>query len=483
MLRPLAGLLFAATASLAAPARHLFLDPSILAGTKGVMLQVNSPSAGELVLTPDHPWEEQWIPFYLTVRDEAGKLRLWYNCRDRDNASNLGYAESTDGAHWTKPNLGIVDYKGSTANNLVGIHSFEGDVSIDPHGPAAERYFYVGSLTHEGGMFRFTSPDGLHWKRDALPLLPFECDSQNVVFWDAAKNKYELYLRSWGPKSPRNMRRRVVHLEADTLSHPIDLKPGGLPYNEGGDKTRRPWIVDEAPIALTCDGDDSPDVDIYTNAIQPYPLDPSWYVGFPSFFRHWVHSPHPIADGWTEAQFVGSADGVHWQRYQRSAYAEAGLPGPYSGSMIYIGVGMVVRGDEIWQYGTRFRTTHGDVAGRKAQPDGGIYRFVQRIDGFVSADFAAGGGECRTIPVSIDGSSLMLNFDAGALGYLKVGLLEADGSAVKGMTADDCEVLRLNSTHALVSWKTARIGPELHGRKLSLVFSGARAKLYSFYFE
>jgi len=471
-----------AAAAIAAPARHLFLDPAILAESKGVTLQVNPPSAGELVLTPDRPWEDQWIPFYLTVRDENGKLRLWYDCRDQDNASNLGYAESTDGTHWTKPNLGIVDYKGSTANNLVGIPSFEGDVSIDPHAAADQRYFYVGSMTHEGGIVRWISPDGLHWKRDAQPLLPFECDSQNVVFWDEVKNKYELYLRSWGPKSPRDNRRRVVHLEADTLDRPIDLKPAGLPYNETGDKTRRPWIVDEAPIALACDEEDPPNVDIYTNAIQPYPLDPSWYVGFPSYLRHWLHSPHPITDGWTETQFVGSHDGVHWQRYQRQAYAEAGLPGPYSGGMIYLGVGMVVRGDEIWQYGTRFRTTHGDVAGRKAQLDGGIYRFVQRIDGFVSADFPEAGGECHTIPVKIDGPSLIVNLDAGALGYLKVGLVEVDGSPVKGMGAEDCELLRLNSTHARVTWKSAQITPELQGRELSLVFSGARAKLYSFYF-
>ena len=75
-----------------------------------------------------------------------------------------------------------------------------------------------------------------------------------------------------------------------------------------------------------------------------------------------------------------------------------------------------------------------------------------------------------------------MNLDAGALGYLKVGLVEVDGSPVKGMGAEDCELLRLNSTHARVTWKSAQITPELQGRELSLVFSGARAKLYSFYF-
>src|SRR5207244_4126446 len=72
-----------AVSSAALPARHLFLDPAFLTETKGVTLTVNPPSAGERVLQADKPWEDFWLPFYSTVRDEDGKLRMWYNCRDQ----------------------------------------------------------------------------------------------------------------------------------------------------------------------------------------------------------------------------------------------------------------------------------------------------------------------------------------------------------------------------------------------------------------
>jgi hypothetical protein len=476
-------LLFAASGrSAAAPPRHLFLDPAVMVESRGVTLRVNPPSPGELVLKPDRPWEKMWIPFYTTVLDEGGKLRLWYNARDEASRSNLAYAESTDGIHWTKPNLGIVNYQGSTENNLVGIPYFEGAVHRDPHGRDDERYVYLTSIHKGGGIFRYASPDGLRWKRDVDPLLPFECDSQNVAFWDEPKGKYALYLRSWGPKSPRNDRRKVVRVEADNLARPLGLKPAGLSHHESGDLARQPWIDTEATTVLAADAKDAPEVDIYTNAMQPYPLDPSWYVGFPSFFRHFVGSPQKLADGWTEAQFVGSRDGIHWHRYDRSVYAGPGLPGPYSGSMIYLGLGLVVRGDEIWQYGTRYRTTHGDVPGRAERDDGGIYRFVQRVDGFVSADFADEPGSCRLAAVKVEGPHLLLNLDAGVMGQLRVGLLDDDGQAIAGYAVDDCEAVRLNSTRARVKWKGGDNLASLQGRTVQVVITGTRTKLYSFYF-
>jgi hypothetical protein len=308
-------------------------------------------------------------------------------------------------------------------------------------------------------------------------------DSQNVTFWDAPRNKYVLYLRGWGPKSPRDDRRKVVRIEADRLSAPLALKPARPPYHENGDRQRQPWIDGEAPIVLACDERDPTGVDVYTSAIQPYPLDPRWYVGFPAFYRHFPGSPHRISDGWTEVQFAGSRDGLRWHRYDRTVYAGPGLPGPFSGSMVYLGVGLIVRGAEIWQYGTRYRTTHGDLPSRQQQIDGAVYRFVQRVDGFVSLDFAPDGGRCRTVPVKVEGRHLVLNLDTGALGQLRVGLRDTAGNPIEGFGAEDGEVLRLNSTRARATWKGDRDLTSLLGRDVQLAISASRAKLYSFFFE
>ena len=103
------------------PPRHLFLEPAALTELDKVALHVNPPERRELIIQPDQPWEQLMISFYLTVLDDGGKLRLWYICRDKANHANVAYAESTDGIHWTKPDLGIVKYEGSTSNNLVGL--------------------------------------------------------------------------------------------------------------------------------------------------------------------------------------------------------------------------------------------------------------------------------------------------------------------------------------------------------------------------
>lgn len=465
-----AGVLAGAPA--ADPTRHLFLDPAFVREAQGAVLRVNPPLREERVMVPDRPWEQLMISFYTTVREEGGRLRMWYICRDQ-NQGNVAYSESTDGLNWTKPALGIVEYGGSTANNLVGLHSLEGSVYRDPRGGEDERYVYLS--TGSGGVFRFTSPDGLHWKRHAEPLFRFQPDTQTVAFWDEPRGKYRVYTRAKDPKAPHEhtLRRKVVLLETESLV-------GRL----GSDPKREPGVkMGELPVMLACDAQDPPDVDVYTNSIQPYPLDPHWYVGFPALYRHFNHhSPH-FNDGRTEVQFAGSRDGVTWHRYGRDVYAGPGLPGPQSGSMIFMGTGLIVRGDEIWQYGTRYRTTHGDKPGRAQQTDGAIHRFVQRVDGFVSLDFPTTGGRALCAPVRISGAQLRLNVDTGALGGLRVGLLDAAGRPLPGFGVEECDPVSINATGVVVSWRGNADLSTLRGRDVSLEFRSNRTKLYSFRFE
>jgi hypothetical protein len=142
-----------------------------------------------------------------------------------------------------------------------------------------------------------------------------------------------------------------------------------------------------------------------------------------------------------------------------------------------------VRGDEIWQYGPAFHSKHGDVEARKRKTDGVIYRYVQRVDGFVSLDFDAAGGRCVTAPVKVDGTRLLLNVDTTVLGQLRVGLQDTEGKPISGFGTDDCKLLRTNSTRAEVSWAGGSDLSSLKDRELRLTFIGSRAKLYSFRFE
>ncbi len=465
-----------------AQTRHLFFDPHFVRDGGATMLKVNPPARQEIVIRPDKPWEKFMITFYLTVFEEGEKLRMWYVCRDADNVANVAYAESTDGVNWMKPALGVVDYHGSRENNLVGIGSLEGNVFRDPHAATPdERYVYVSTVFKGGGVCRFTSPDGYRWKRDERPLLPFEADSQNVTFWDERLQKYVLFFRGWTPKEPRGHERKVVRLETTDLRTPFDLKPSGkgATYVHQG---RDPFIVDEALTVITCDERDPDHTDVYTNAIQRYPLAPRWYVGFPSLYHHPTKDTIR-SDGRTEGHFISSTDGISWNRYAREPYTRPGLAGSENGNMVYMGVGLVMHGDEIWQYGTGFRTTHNDFEGRKERTDGVILRYVQRVDGFVSLDFPSTTTRAVTQPITVEGSNLCLNVDTGAIGEMRIGLLDAEGREIPGFAASTCDAIRINSTHAVVAWKGTPNLAELRGNQVQVVISGSRAKLFSLRFE
>ena len=67
------------------------------------------------------------VRFYGTIIPIDGELRMWYMARgtnDKHNGFNSGilkicYATSTDGIHWEKPNLGLVEYNGNKNNNII----------------------------------------------------------------------------------------------------------------------------------------------------------------------------------------------------------------------------------------------------------------------------------------------------------------------------------------------------------------------------
>jgi hypothetical protein len=463
------------------PSRYLFLDPGLIAVSHGTELKVNPPERREIVIKPDRPWEQLMISFYVTVRDEGGRLRMWYICRDRENHPNLAYAESQDGIDWTKPDLGIVNYAGSTANNLVGIPSLEGTPFLDPNAPSAERYAYVTNTGGAGGIVRFYSPDGLHWQRDPAPLLKFDSDTQNVTFWDERLKSYVLYMRGWNPKY-----RTVTRLALPSLTTPPTLVASGRGRFANGPKAFQ-YFLDEIPTVLACDAQDPARTDIYTMAAQPYPVDPSWYVAFPAFLRRSVATDapdyHGSSHGPTEVQFAGSRDGIAWQRYDRAAYTRPGLASPAKKNMVYMGTGLVVRGDEIWQYGTEFESEHGDAGARERKTDGVIVRYVQRLDGFVSLDTGTQEGVARTMAIKVTGHRLVLNLDTAALGEMRVALLDANGHPVPGFEAEKCQPLQGNGTGLVVTWAGGSDLSSLQGSSVALEFHSRRAKLFSFRFE
>jgi hypothetical protein len=90
----------------------------------------------------------------------------------------------------------------------------------------------------------------------------------------------------------------------------------------------------------------------------------------------------------------------------------------------------------------------------KRKPEGnGVYRTVQRLDGFVSADAPyEREGTIVTRPFTFEGDRLVLNINTGGMGYALVGLADENGKPIEGFTVDDCVYINGNFVEHTVEW-------------------------------
>ena len=134
-------------------------------GKTPIVLKRSRPSA------PD----DQYARFYGTVIPFENELRIWYMARGSldplANLYRLCYATSEDGRKWEKPDLGLVEYDGSRANNAVDLLNGECDLAtvpmiFDPEDPDPDRRFKIAFQAgrYSGKVAVACSPDGLRWK-------------------------------------------------------------------------------------------------------------------------------------------------------------------------------------------------------------------------------------------------------------------------------------------------------------------------------
>src|SRR5262245_22943617 len=122
------------------------------AGTKRI-LHPFQPNASNPVIADGKPWEMAiaWTSIYRDPR--SGKYQLWYQAHSGKRAQKKShetvvcYAESTDGVHFVKPDLGIHEYNDIAQTNIVLVgNGGYGDryccsVIVDNRDPDASRRY------------------------------------------------------------------------------------------------------------------------------------------------------------------------------------------------------------------------------------------------------------------------------------------------------------------------------------------------------
>jgi hypothetical protein len=218
---------------------------------------------------------------------------------------------------------------------------------------------------------------------------------------------------------------------------------------------------------------------VYTPNIVQYPYAEDVYLAFPSMFRHTAPPGSEIVpmEGVLDVQFAASRDGIRWNRLERTPYLGLGVEGEIDSQQIYLGLGMIRRGNELLQY------YGGRNTGHSATPkECALLLAVQRLDGFVSANAPNDGGEFVTPPLRFQGSRLELNVDTSAMGEALVELQSAAGVALPGYELRQCRRIIANSIAHEVSWEqntgVARL--QEHPVRLRIRMRGAR--LFAFQF-
>jgi hypothetical protein len=452
--------------------KHLFLDGAFVSKTDGITFQVNPPVfAGCVIDSIEGPFRKH----LSVIEDKNGLIRMYYGGPD----DNLEVRTSHDGVHWKIPDLGNGAVRGRK-NIVIRESTGMGNVFIDPNAPPGMRWKYVSGYQDQG-IYVYYSSDGWHFNRLKTAAIPIRSGSQSNVFYDEQRQSYVGYHRSDFMRTRGGKTQRTFgFLEVKDLTGPWPFDPVTQEESlEAANAMRlrdlHPWYLDngpltpgglgiEYPILFAPDDDLDPvGTDMYVPKAVKYPWAEDAYLAFPLMYFHY-HGDGPLmrqilghpdrrrGSGPIETQLAVSRDAVHWKRYVRPAYVGIGQFGSHDIKQSYFAHGMVHRNNEIWQYCFGESRYHSSFL-EEGEYVRAVYRFIQRLDGFVSADAPYNReGLLVTKPFRFEGNRLVLNVDTDAAGYAQVGFLDAGGNPVDGFSLDQCVYINGDFIETEVEW-------------------------------
>lgn len=434
------------------------VDHYLIEKLDNAALTLHHPTFREIVIDHDEPWEGNICCGHTVFRD-GDIYRMYYRGRHHDWDTNevthyfSCYAESKDGVHWTKPELGLVEFQGSKKNNIIlsGRDKFNLAPFKDDNPACAPEARYK-AITGHGGLVAYKSADGIHWSPlvDHKVITKGAFDSLNLAFWDSLRGCYVDYHRGF-----RNGIRDILTCTSQDFIHWTDPV----------------WI--EYPGA--------PAEHLYTNAIKPYCRAPHIRIGLPKRFVPGRRAiDHPIA-GVSDAVFMTSRDGRNFHRWTEAFIR----PGPQDIRWVnrnnYPAWGIVTTKSDVPNAPDElsFYTTEGYYVGESTQ----LRRHTLRMDGFVSVNASLGGGEMVTKPVIFKGDELAINFSTSAAGLVRIELQHNDGTPIPDHTLEDCDEIFGDQIERVVSWKGNSTVSQLAGHPVRLRLVLSDADVYSIRFR
>jgi hypothetical protein len=467
--------------------RQLFVDDHLIGEKQNVQLELHSPIPREVVLRSDQPWEGP-NQTYVTVLQDGEKFRLYYRSSPppgsggHSNATYTAVAESPDGIAWTKPKLGLVDFRGSKDNNLVwpteanrpwrdknypGTDIFP-FIDRNPKTPASHRYKALANVG-EYELAALVSSDGLNWQPlRAEPVISYPepdpmMDPPSVAFWDETRGHYVAYLRCWINYRIRGFR-RVVSEDFVRWSKPEVVGYGDAEVEQ-----------------------------LYTSMATPYARAPGVTLMFAKrFVPDRQADPAWPRPGLSEIVLLTSRDGLRFNRTFMEPFLAPGLDRDnWHDRAIMMGRGVLSTSPtELSLY----YVEHYHLDSVR------VRRATLRPDGFASVHAPWTGGEFTTKPLRFEGSEIALNYSTSVAGSIRVEIQDENGKPIPGYRLDDGAEIFGDELDRLVTWRKGHsdvltpdreeipyrpsdIARALGGKSIRLRFVMKAAHLYAFRFK
>lgn len=437
--------------------KYVFIDEVIVDRKRNIKFVVNQPTEPR-ELNELTAWDGSFF-------ERDGKIYTAVSDSYESSRGRVFLLVSEDGVHFEKPNLGVVEYKGSKDNNLIMIWEpswGEYFKDTNPNVPPEER-FKATLWGAQRGIYLYFSPDGIRWRRNETCMLPLVSGGGCATFWDDQQGCYFNYLKrdgSYNTGEFPNAGRSTTMFKTREVNKAWPFNKVTNPYFEGWPF---PAVTGEGLTVFDPNIFEPGHGHVFRTRPQKYPWAPDTYVAF--LLRN------------DKADLATSRDGVHWR-----ICSNEGL-GYYWKDMI--SHGMVRKGDKIWQWGGK-----GNLLRIKTS------RLTQRLDGFCSVDAGDKTGTIITRPLIFDGEKLVLNVKTD--GYVRVALLSPKGLEMTSLGTPlldkpkvqtkifgiaECDPIKTDSVRHVVTWGGSSYIGRFSGQVVRLRFEMQNAKLYAFKFD
>ena len=450
--------------------RQLLVDDYLFDQIKDLKLTMHSPRNEGPVLYFDRPWEGDFSA-YCTIIKDGDLFRLYY--RGLRQAGSDGsenevtcYAQSDDGIHWVKPDLGLFEIDGTLDNNVIlaeaapVTHNFSPFLDANPHCLPRERYKALGG-TKKSGLIAFTSDDGIHWqKMQEEPVFSEGLfDSQNVSFWSVSEGNYVCYFRTWTEVGFEGFRSvgRTTSPDFIHWSSPVQMKFGDTPLEH-----------------------------LYTQQTSPYYRAPQIYVSIGARFMpnrkvisddqaHELGVNPKYYNDCSDAFLMTTRGGDLYHRTFMESFLRPGIGlQNWVSRSNYPALNVVQTGDhEMSLY----------VNENYAQSTSHLKRYSLRVDGFTSLRASYQPGELVTKPFTFSGSQLEINYATSAAGFIKIEIQDVEGNPLPGYTLDEAEEIIGNEIRRIVHWQDREDLIDLGSMPVRMHILMKDADLYSFKFN